>query len=178
MAAPLFFDARREGEGLRRQLARVARVAAWPDERLERTAPAVSGWSVGQQLMHLALACELSLKNVSSLVAGAGRLVRPCGETSEPARLVLGRGRFPRGVARAPRFVTPPARVDLALARSIAHEAADALEAVAADWSAVEAAPACVPHQLLGDLTATQWLRFARAHTAHHLLILREIDAA
>jgi len=170
------FDARREGTGLQRLLTQVERIAGWPDERLETHRPGVSGWTIGQQLMHLALACELSLKNVRSLVAGRGRLVRPCGETSDAARQVLGRGRFPRGVAEAPRFVTPPDRIDLDLARTFAREIRPALEALAADWTAVDAAPACVPHQILGDLNAGQWLRFARAHTAHHLLIVREID--
>ena len=175
MTTALVFDARREGTGLQRLLAQVERIAAWPDERLETRDPGVSGWTVGQQLMHLALACELSLKNVRSLVAGKGRLVRPCGEMSEPARQVLSRGRFPRGVAQAPRFVTPPERIDLELARTFAREVRPALEVIAADWQAADEAPACVPHQLLGDLNAGHWLRFARAHTAHHLLIIREI---
>lgn len=156
-------------------LARVARRLELPASALLAPVPAVSAWSVGEHLFHLVLACDLSLRNATSLARDEGLLLREPEDKNPEALALLRRGRFPRGVARAPRFVTPPRRIDLALLGRLLAEVRAAREHLAGDLAALSAAPRTIPHQLLGDLDAREWLRFARAHTAHHLLIVREI---
>ena len=62
--------------------------------------------------------------------------------------------------------------------QQIRGEVADTRTQLAADPDGLRAAPRAIPHQLLGDLSAVEWVRFARVHTAHHLVILDEVLAA
>ena len=162
----------RDLAGLERSTRRVARALELSPERLRAVQPARSGWSPAQHLLHLSLANELSLKNAESLVAGKGFLIRPRGALSPEAAAVLRRGRLPRG-AEAPRFVRPPPVVDLDLVREIALGVRQALERLGRETGRVAAAPHGIPHQILGVLSAGEWVRFARMHTAHHLVLLR-----
>jgi Mycothiol maleylpyruvate isomerase N-terminal domain len=106
-----------------RQLALMAELARGPEAELAARAPAVSGWSVAEQLEHLVLVDRAVLKSVRRILADshgkaaqAGEPAQP-GEPGQPAqpappapginllgRLVLGTGFMPRGRART----TPP----------------------------------------------------------------------
>jgi hypothetical protein len=158
--------------------ARVRTMLERPEDELRRRVPEVSGWSVVEHLFHLSLANDLSLGHVVSLVSGKGMLVRAEGNPSDEAAAVLRRGRIPRGVAQAPRFVRPPepAQLDLGVLRDIVAEVDARIAEIAAQPVRVLAARGFVPHQLLGDLDAAGWLRFARVHAAHHLVIAREVE--
>jgi hypothetical protein len=146
------------------------------DEGALRATTSVSGWSALQHLFHLLLADELSLKNATSLVRGRGRLLTERGPLDPRARILLERGRLPRGTP-APRIVVPPPKPDRALVRAI-H--ADAGAAASAPELAGELpdGPLGIPHQALGVLGAAEWLRFARMHSAHHLRIARAVLGA
>ena len=137
----------------------------------------LSGWSPAQQLFHVTLANELSLKNVNSLLAREGMLIQPLKELHPRAADVLRRGRFPPG-SEAPRFVRPPDRVDLDLLRELAADGRRALAGLEGRGEEIAAAPDGVPHQRLGVLTAARWVRFARMHSAHHLRIARALLGA
>ncbi|MFT5292087.1 MAG: hypothetical protein ACI8QS_002922 [Planctomycetota bacterium] len=168
--------AERHIDRLGAQYGRLARYAALPEERLIRVHPKSSNWSPAQHLFHVLLANEMSLKNAESLVARKGMLIRPFGSLSPGAEAIIARGRIPRGAAESPRFVRPRDQVDLSFVRDLVKSTLAQIKAL--DAGAVEDAPDCVPHQILGDLSAAQWLRFARMHTAHHLVIVRELLAA
>ena len=56
-----------------------------------------------------------------------------------------------------------------------AREGVAALRARASELSA---AAGWIPHQGLGPLNATHWLRFARLHAEHHLAIAAEVADA
>jgi len=160
---------------LERSLARVGRRLALPEELLRARTP-VSGWSALEHLFHLALANDMSLKNARNLARGRGRLITELpkpGERDPRADDILARGRLPRGT-QAPRFVTPPARVDLELAREIHAETA---AAASAEDLGLSDAPATtgIPHQALGVLSGAEWIRFARMHSAHHLAIVAAV---
>ncbi len=146
-----------------------------PREELSATRPEVSGWSPGEHLFHMILACELSLKNAEALARDEGRLVREPAERSAEGLDVLREGRIPRGVAQAPRFVQPPKRIDFDLLVTLLGDVRNAHGALAADPDRLRQAPRTVPHQLLGDLSCAEWLRFAQVHTDHHLAIVAEI---
>ena len=55
------------------------------------------------------------------------------------------------------------------------REVLEGLEAIAED---IAGAPAWIPHQELGPLSAAHWLRFAALHARHHWAIVRDIRAA
>lgn len=164
-----------EFAALRASLAEIDALLARPANDLQRVVPKVSGWSVEQQLAHLALANELVARNLASLARGSGPLVVPSGNPPAEALAVLVAGRFQRGRAKAPRMVQPPAEVERAyLLDWLAGNRSD-FGALEGRTSELRASTLRVPHQLLGPLTASQWLRFAAAHTRHHLEIAREI---
>ncbi len=157
------------------------RVEAWlarDVEVLTRVVPAVSGWEIARHLFHLSLANELSLKNALALVNRKGLLIRPRQPLAAEASAVLEAGAIPRGLAQAPRFVTPPATFEPESVQTFARDARQLHEQVGRRLDELADAPDGIPHQLLGDLSAPLWLRFARTHTAHHLAIIDEIAAA
>lgn len=162
----------RDLAGLERLTARVGRWLELPDERLSMRVPQRSGWSLAQHLFHLSFANELSLENAARLVAGKGRLIRPREARLPEAERILRRGRLPRGT-EAPRFVQPPPRIDLGFLREVAAGVRVRLAALAEEPRALSAAPDGIPHQALGVLSAAEWVRFARMHSAHHLVIVR-----
>jgi len=139
--------------------------------------PEVSGWSPAEHAFHVTLAAELCLKNLHSLVAGQGLLVRPLGKRLPEALALLRESEFPRGQAQAPRFVRPPSRVDLDVLRGLLAEVRAAYVALSEHVAGLAELPLGVPHQVLGDLNAVEWLRFARVHTRHHLAIVDDLLA-
>src|SRR5690242_12475540 len=82
-------------------------IDAWIEragERLQRPAPAVSGWCAEQHIAHVALANELVLRNLKTIAAGKGALLVEGGEPLPFVPLMLESGRMPRGKAQAPRM--------------------------------------------------------------------------
>jgi hypothetical protein len=114
---------------------------------------------------------------VLSLVSRTGLLRRESSGQKPGAEEILRRGRLPRG-ARAPRFVSPPERLERPALLDALHGSRAALEAVGLVLEQVADAPWIIPHQELGALDATRWLRFARVHSAHHLRIVSAIVAS
>jgi uncharacterized damage-inducible protein DinB len=140
--------------------------------------PGVSGWSAAQHLYHMALACDLSLRNVEGLVAQKGLLIVKGAQTSEEAIRLLAKEEFRRGQAESPRMVRPGADVNPQfLAREQEGNQAT-LEGLRRCRDEIAPAPDHVPHQVLGPMTAAMWLRFARLHTLHHLAIIEDILVA
>lgn len=175
---PLELDSARDLAGLQRGLARVGRLLELPEPVLRAKHPEISGWSLSEQAFHIVLAGDLSLRNARSLARGKGMLVREPEVRSAETLAILTRGLQPRGVAEAPRFVRPPAVVDLPLCAQLLGEVRDEATALGSELEALGAEQRCVPHQILGDLTGPEWLRFARAHSVHHLLIVRDLLVA
>lgn len=172
------FDPGSEIAHLREDLAAILRLLERSADELGRPASWISGWSAEQHLAHLALANELVCRNVRSLLKGQGALVIDEGEPPPEALAVLAAGRFPRGAAQAPRMVQPPdpVRRDY-LSEWLQGNARDFAE-LAGRGAEIEAATQRIPHQVLGPLTAAQWVRFAAMHTRHHFDIAREVLAA
>ena len=160
---------------LRAHLGSVSIALALPKDVLRKRTSA-SGWSALEHLFHITLANEMSLKNACNLIAERGRLRCELEELDPRAIDILARGRLPLGT-QAPRFVAPPAEPDLSLAREIHDDVCKAAEAPELAGE-LPCGPLGIPHQALGVLTASQWLRFARMHSAHHLRIVRAVLAA
>ena len=163
-----------EFEKLRRLYVSIDELLELDQDALRRTDESVSQWSAEQHLAHLALANELSFQNVKSLLAGRGHLIQPEGEPVAAAREVLSAGVIPGG-AEAPRMVRPPREVQ----RDYLIEWLDGNRADVAELEgltqAIARAPGRIPHQLMGPLSASLWVRFAAMHTEHHLKIVRAV---
>lgn len=158
--------------------AEIERLLALPNEVARRPVEGVSGWSVEQHVAHVSLANELVARNLRSLLKGAGPFVVESGEPPAEALAVLAAGKFPRGRAQAPRIVRPPEAVNREyLAEWLAGNRKDFGE-VRARAAELAACTRRVPHQVLGPLSAAQWVRFAATHTRHHLDIAGELVAA
>ena len=164
--------------GLRWALARVRCLLAMEPAELTRPTPGISEWPIAKQLNHVILANDLSVRNAATVIKGKGMLLREPTNRDDEGLAILARGRFPRGQAEAPRFVRPPAEVDLVLCAQLLDEVEAELTGVEEARAALLAEARCVPHQALGDLTGAEWIRFARGHTVHHLLIVRDQLAA
>jgi len=154
-------------------------IDAWIEragEHLARPAPSVSGWSAEQHLAHVALANELVLRNLKSLILGRGALVVEGGEPRPGTREMLAAGRLPRGVAQSPRMVRPPEEIEREL--MLQWLADGRRELTALDPRAIVPGTLRIPHQLLGVLDGAEWMRFGVVHTRHHMLIAREVLGA
>jgi len=147
-------------------------------EREHAGAATVSGWSVAQHLFHIALATDLALRHVRSLLDGKGRLVTQEGELGARAAAVLSSDRTARGVAQAPRMVTPGKDVNPEFLSNELRGAREGVAALRARAAEIPLAQGWIPHQELGPLNATHWLRFARLHAHHHLAIAAEVAEA
>ena len=171
-----FIDA--ECAALRELYGEIDALLARPADEVRVVRADVSGWNAEQHLAHVSLANELVVRNLRSLLKGAGPFVVEVGELPQAALDVLASGKFPRGAAQAPRIVRPPDEVVREyLVEWLADNRRD-FSALAAQARELEATTKKVPHQILGPLTAAQWMRFAAAHTRHHLEIVREIVSA
>ena len=177
VAAGLEFPFEPEFASLRESCAEIDRLLAMPPRELRRAAPKVSAWTAEQQVAHVTLANELVIRNLHSLIKGSGMFVVDGGEAPEQALAVLAAGRFPRGMAQSPRIVRPPETIERELVLEWAGSGRDGFEQLSKRVGELRAATKKVPHQILGPLSASQWLRFAAAHTRHHLEIATEILA-
>lgn len=176
MASSFTFES--EFESLARSYAEIERTLALPPDLVARVAPQVSGWSAEQHIAHLSLANELVARNLRSLLKGSGPFVVESGEPPAEALAILAAGALPRGRAQAPRIVRPPEAVNREyLADWLAGNARDFAE-LRGKADELRACTKKVPHQILGPLTALEWVRFAATHTEHHLAIARELVAA
>lgn len=172
------FCAATEFARLREDYVAIERLLERSDASLTRVVPPVSGWSAEQHLAHLALANELVCRNLRSLLKGSGALVQDEGDPAPDALAVLEAGRFPRGAAQSPRMVRPPEQVRRDyLADWLSSNRLD-FDELSARAGEIEVASKRIPHQVLGPLTASRWVRFAAMHTRHHLDIAREVMAA
>jgi hypothetical protein len=79
-------------------------------------------------------------------------------------------GRFPRGKAKAPKYVLPEKEYTIEELQELLHE-------VKTIWSQVPALPAnaYIKHHLFGHLNKKNTIRFAVIHTTHHVKIVRDI---
>ena len=174
LGIPLFeIDAQREYREIEAFYEEAARMLAWPDERLFGRARGVSGWSAAQHLEHLAKTNGRTFKGLRLLAAG--KLPAEPGRPNGWGLLVLHLRRFPRGRVQAPDFARPADDLSREeLERSLARNR-DALAALAPYLSALSRLEGRMLHPRLGMLNATQWLRFVRVHSTHHLKIIREV---
>jgi len=131
-------------------------------------APQISDWSVGMHVHH----CCLSIQAIHDTLARS-RPPAPRTWRTLLGRLVLWRGRFPRGRARAPKFAHPAP--DLS-AEQLTEQLAAAEQALSA-MSGLDPGT-WIRHFALGTFTRDDAIRFVGVHNDHHLAIIRDILTA
>ncbi len=140
------------------------------DEELHR--PFGNGWSIAQHLDHALHATSASLRAVSVLLDDRSDRILREGAPTEFGTTVLAERRIPVGAAQAPDVTRPadrPERGRLAEELARCRELLGACDGRAAR---VEGATGRLPHPVLGQFDAEEWLRFADVHLRHHLAIV------
>lgn len=158
-----------------RQLTLMAELAQGPALELAARAPAVSGWSVAEQLEHLALVDRAVLKGVGRILDDPQPPAGP--DINLLGRVVLGTGFMPRGRARTTPAYHPAAMPQEALHAAIL-DVARGLREMAPRLGGLERAGGRSRHPRFGGLGGRQWLLFLAVHHHHHLKIVRDIRRA
>jgi len=169
-----------------RQLALMADLARGPEAELAARAPAVSGWSVAEQLEHLVLVDRAVLKSVRRILddphGRSAESAQPAAPPPAPGinllgRVVLGTGFMPRGRARTAAPYHPGATPAAAVGAGI-PEIEHGMRELAPRLGELEASSGRSRHLRFGGLGGRQWLRFVAVHHHHHLKIVRDIRRA
>jgi DinB superfamily len=174
-----------------RQLALMAELARGPEVEVAARAPAVSGWSVAEQLEHLVLVDRAVLKSVRRILDDPHRQAAQSAQPAPPApginlvgRVVLGTGFIPRGRARTmPPYQPGAAPAEGAAGAGVAavlgiEEIERGMRELEPRLGELEASAGRSRHPLFGGLGGRQWLRFVTVHHHHHLKIVRDIRRA
>ena len=161
----------KELRSFERQLAEIDGLVAEGDGALALRVPALSGWSVAQQIDHTLRVVERSLARLLERPAPLARGLTLTG------RVVLTLGWFPRGSARAPRGFEGREIPSAELAARLAGVRAS-LARLAAEPELLARPEPVVPHPYFGGLDARRTLRNAVVHTEHHLAIVRDLRRA
>ena len=168
----------RDGDtrALHAALNRLGEALTWPEERLYAVVPAVSSWSPAQHVQHALIALRRIFAAVRELRAGTSEAIQPRGCITLPGRVLLLGGWIPRGKATAPGFAVPdgiPSRAEMNETHQGACERYAELAPVAGGLRSVSGV---IEHPILKGMNASQWWRFARIHTEHHLAIIDDVD--
>jgi DinB family protein len=167
-----------------RQLALMAELARGPEAELAARAPAVSGWSVAEQLEHLVLVDRAVLKSVRRILddphGQSAQSAQPAPGINLVGRVVLGTGFIPRGRARTMPPYQPGAAPAAAAGSGILgiEEIERGVRELEPRLGELEASGIRSRHPLFGGLGGRQWLRFVTVHHHHHLKIVRDIRRA
>lgn len=153
------------------QFERLARLLDEPPARLGVVRPAVSRWSVGQQIDHVLKVLQVTRQVIASERPPLVRRINLAG------RLALALNWLPRGVGKAPQAVLPDERSASALGQALAAEQA-AWRELAGQRALLARPEAIYPHPYFRGLTRAEAVRFACVHTHHHLKIVDDILAA
>jgi DinB superfamily len=143
----------------------------------DRRAPAVSGWSVGQQVAHLAKA-DLRILGDIMVTLDGGEAGRPTHRRMTlTGRVLVGLGWLPRGIAKAPESARPEAGIRPETVRTMLCEVEALLARAEGERDKLLESRVRIRHPYFGGLTPAQWLRFIPVHHHHHLKIVRDILA-
>jgi len=126
-------------------------------------------WCTAEVLEHLALAFGGSAKLLAR-VASDGKSAATTSTLKQRFRtwVVTGREFLPGG-RTAPKMVTPRGMPADQVLPAIRKNLDDMDEAINACESKLGAKIKIADHPILGPLTVTQWRRFHRVHTCHHM---------
>ena len=149
-----------------------AKLSAYPQELFQQ-APPIGGWSYAEVYFHIFDASLLVLQTIRDCIQGKAER-KP---TAFLVKLILFFGSLPPGKKyKAPKRLADRLRkIDKEEALQMIAQFLQQLEKDYPEMA--KADPALkTPHPRMGYLNATQWLRFAKIHLAHHLKQLHRIE--
>ncbi|GAB5520110.1 MAG: hypothetical protein RhofKO_23610 [Rhodothermales bacterium] len=141
---------------------------------LEQRAPAVSAWSVGQQVEHTLIASGMMLKAPRAIHLGRGQ------DEEGPNRIgvmVMRTERVRRGKAKAPENTQPAPTPSQAVLQTTWARSKRSHDALASLLETLPDTEGRLEHPYLGWLNALEWLRIVRVHAEHHLRLIADIQA-
>jgi len=156
---------------IEQQCRQVEALIAEGDARLARRAPAISGWSIGEQVDHVLKVLDRSLGLLLTSDEALPKGINLAG------RLLLAVRRLPRGVGKSPAALRGAERPAGEL-RAQLDRIAPLLDRVRDDAERFARPAPVYPHPYFGGLTAAQAIRFLAVHTDHHLRIVADIRRA
>jgi len=136
-----------------------------------------SGWTIQQIVEHLRLTYASTTSALTTRNdKGHPTKTRPTTNQRIARFVVVTLGLMP-GRHNAPPEVLPTAAAPLSGEQLLAllHDELNQLDAAITHAEALFASAPCMSHFVLGPLSASEWRRFHRCHTRHHI---RQIDAA
>lgn len=136
---------------------------------------AASDWACGEHAGHVVMAALGIARGIERSLAEPERDRDQ--STRTDAAAILQAGVLPRGVAKAPERIDPTKRTREEML-AVVDPAMAAWSSLGSRARGIAESPGRFPHLLLGHLTSAEWVRFSAIHTAHHLRIVREIEAA
>jgi hypothetical protein len=144
-----------------------SRIAAG-EEALSSRAPAISSWSVAQQIDHTLKVRKRIVDLMLSGPAELGGRMKPVGH------LLLFFDWLPRGVGRAPEHTHGKEKPANELATALAHSR-DLIDRLRAAPDVLARPERVLPHPRFGSLSAFEGLRFTGLHDRHHLRLIDDI---
>lgn len=146
----------------------------WPESALLEIKPAISGWSIGHHLHHIALANASVPKLIERLKAGT---LGDENQQGDPAMLQLIQdGIVPRG-RKAPERAQPPDDLTIEHVERDYKRMTKATQRLEGLLDNIEHIRNRFPHLYYGSLSAEEWVRFMFMHTRHHMNIIGEIES-
>jgi len=131
----------------------------------------ISAWTCGQQAGHLTLTLISFGDTVTELLDGPEQNVD--GKVSDFGMSFLKTGVMPRGVGQAPAEVRPGATTRTELLEKL-QDASNVWKTLSTRLDDIKKSKARIEHPA-GMMSASDWLRLAAVHNAHHLKIVRDV---
>jgi hypothetical protein len=156
---------------IERQLVEIEGILGEGDAAVAVRAPAVSAWSVAQQLDHLLKVAEFALVRLLAEGEPLPRGINLLG------RVLLAWGRIPRGRGKSPAAARGEERSATELAAALAR-VRGLLAQVRERTALLASREPRVKHPYFGGLNPGQALRMGAIHTDHHLRIVADIRRA
>lgn len=153
------------------QLAAIREMIVEHPELLDLRVASVSGWSIRQQIDHVAKVLALGLRTLAENPQRQPRSISLLGRT------LMALDWLPRGVARSPRSVVPEESTNEALLAEVDRLSLAYRQVPPEDARFFDTTPV-FPHPYFGGLSRAQGAAFLGTHTHHHWKIVRDIRKA
>lgn len=157
------------------QFDQMKRWAAEPEEKIKRRVDSVSGWSILEQLDHLAAADQFMVMAIESALLKPPKDAKA--KTKLLAHAALFMGFIPRGKGKAPDATKPKAQSREQLMKSI-DRSLGFVRALEPKLGDISTSLGRAPHPVFGPILASEWLRFMAIHHHHHFKIINDIERA
>ncbi|MCC6929205.1 MAG: DinB family protein [Gemmatimonadaceae bacterium] len=156
----------------------LAQVAAFPAERAHE-AGANGGWSLSQQLAHLHLVEQSSVRAMFRALKDARKAGLGAETETSSLRGILDATGLASGTRRleAPDFVTPTDTPGIETALARLRESREGLHAWAREGDGYALATVTFPHPRLGVLNLYEWVEMISGHERRHMLQIERLRA-